>query len=97
MKQLFIQSKLLHVNLFVMQNFILKKSIFGGTSKVLPSYIVPTHWQQETMKSVTKSFVENDASCPLCTTWLQSSSNKNSDIIQTTHQKKIILFELLGR
>ena len=33
MKQLFIQSKLLHVNLFVMQNFF-KKNVFG-TFKVL--------------------------------------------------------------
>ena len=56
------------------------------------------------MKSVTQLFVENDASYstgPLCTAWLQSSTEKcdsqNSDIIQTTHQKKIILFELLGR
>ena len=60
--------------------------------------------QQAVMKSVTQLFVENDASFstgPLCTAWLQSSTEKcdsqNSDIIQTTHQKKIILFELLGR
>ena len=54
--------------------------------------------QQAVMKSVTQLFVENDASYstgPLCTAWLQSSTEKcdsqNSDIIQGVPKKTLFL------